>query len=121
MKGYVTDIEKATVENDNFAKVLFTSGHHQLVVMSLAPGEDIGSEVHDDLDQFTRIEQGDGIVELDGERMEIHDDFAFIAPAGMRHNVINTSGERPLKLYTVYSSPDHPDGEVLRTKAERDH
>ncbi|MFN2239740.1 MAG: cupin domain-containing protein [Thermoanaerobaculia bacterium] len=120
MKGYVTDIEKATVENDNFEKVLFTSRHHQLVVMSLAPGEDIGSEVHDDLDQFTRIEQGDGIVEMDGERMEIHDDFAFIVPAGTRHNVINTSGERPLKLYSVYSSPDHPDGEVLRTKAERD-
>ena len=116
MKGYVVDIEKATKENDNFRKVLYTAKNSQLVVMSLKPGEEIGMEVHD-LDQFIRIEKGEGKAILDGVEHKIEDDYAIVIPAGTNHNVINT-GDKEMKLYTVYSPPEHKDGVVRKTKAE---
>lgn len=117
MKGYVDNIEKRTKENDDFRRVLYTGKHIQLVLMTLQPGEDIGEEVHDDIDQFFRIEQGEGTVEIDGVAHEVEDDDAIIVPAGARHNVIN-SGKKPLKLYTLYAPPEHRDGVVQATKAE---
>jgi mannose-6-phosphate isomerase-like protein (cupin superfamily) len=116
MKGYVINIEKATKENENFRKVLYTAKNSQLVVMSLKPGEEIGMEVHD-LDQFIRIEKGDGKAVLDGVEHEIEDDYAIVIPAGTNHNIINT-GDKEMKLYTVYSPPEHRDGVVHSTKAE---
>lgn len=117
MKGYVTNIERETLKNRNFRKVLFTAKHHQLVVMTLQPGEDIGEEVHD-VDQFFRIEQGRGVVEMDGTRTRVRAESAFVVPAGTRHNVVNKSKEEDLKLYTVYSSPQHEDGAIHKTKEE---
>lgn len=116
-KGYVGDIEQATKENDNFRQVLYTAPNSQLVVMSLKPGEDIGEEVHE-LDQFFRFESGQGQVVLDGVTHEVKDDFAVVVPAGMKHNVINTSQNEPLKLYTIYSPPEHRDGVIHATKEE---
>jgi len=116
MKGYVTNIEKATKENNNFRKVLYTAQSSQLVVMSLKAGEEIGAEVHD-LDQFIRIEKGKGKAVLDGVEHEIEDDFAVVIPAGTNHNIINT-GDEEMKLYTVYSPPEHRDGVVHATKEE---
>jgi len=116
MKGYVGNIEEATMENENFRKVLYTAKHSQLVVMSIAPGEDIGEEVHH-LDQFIRIEQGKGKAILDGAEHELEDDWAIVIPAGIKHNVLNT-GEEPLKLYSIYSPPEHLDGVVHATKAD---
>jgi mannose-6-phosphate isomerase-like protein (cupin superfamily) len=120
MKGYVTNIKRETARNRNFEKVLFTGKHHQLIVMSLKPGEDIGEETHPNLDQFTRVESGRGVVQMGREKKRIQADSAFVVPAGTKHNVINTSKDEPLKIYTVYSSPEHPDGEVLRTKEEEE-
>lgn len=120
MAGYVTDIEKATKENEYFRKVLFTAGHSQLVVMTLKPGEEIGLEVHHDLDQFIRIEEGQGKVVLNGKEQAVEDDWAIVIPAGTEHNVVNTSSSDKLKLYTVYSPPQHPDGTIHKTKAEAD-
>ena len=117
MKGYVDNIEKRTKENDDFRRVLYTGKHMQLVLMTLQPGEDIGEEVHEDVDQFFRIEKGEGAVEIDGVAHAVEDDDAIIVPAGARHNVIN-SGEKPLKLYTLYAPPEHKDGVVQATKAE---
>ena len=117
MAGYLTNIEQETLRNDDFRKVLFTGPNSQLVVMSLKPGEDIGEEVHR-LDQFIRFESGEGEVVLDGEVHRVRDDDAVVIPAGTRHNVINTSGSAPLKLYTVYAPPEHPDGTVHKTKQE---
>lgn len=121
MKGYVIDLEKAAQENENFRKVLYTAKNSQLVVMSLKPGEDIGAEVHE-LDQFIRIEEGKGKAVLDGVEHEIEDDWAVVIPAGANHNIINT-GEGHLKLYTVYSPPEHKDGTIHATKeeAEEEH
>ena len=116
MKGYVTNIEKATKENNNFRKVLYTAQSSQLVVMSLKAGEEIGAEVHD-LDQFIRIEKGKGEAILDGVEHEIEDDFAVVIPAGCNHNIINT-GDEEMKLYTVYSPPEHREGVVNATKEE---
>ena len=113
-KGFVTNIEKETLENENFRKVLYTSNYSQLVVMSLQPGEDIGAEVHG-LDQFIRIEQGAGKAVLNGHEYDVEDDFAIVIPAGVEHNVVNT-GETPMKLYTVYSPPEHKDGTVHPAK-----
>jgi len=113
---YVKNLEKDTVENDNFRKVLNTTEKSQLVVMSLLPGEDIGEEVHD-VDQFIRLEEGEGKAVLNGEEFDIEDDWAIVVPAGARHNIINTSQDKPLKLYTVYSPPNHRDGVVHATKA----
>ena len=122
MKGYVGDINKETKENENFRRVLYTAKSSQLVVMSLKPGEDIGEEVHEDTDQFFRIEEGEGKAVLDGVEHKIADDYAVVIPAGTRHNILNTSVDRPMKLYTIYSPPHHRDGVVHKTKeeAERD-
>ncbi|GAB1406401.1 cupin domain-containing protein [Thermomonas brevis] len=117
MKGYVDNIEKRTKENDDFRRVLYTGKHIQLVLMTLQPGEDIGEEVHPDIDQFFRIEKGEGRVEIDGVAHEVEDDDAIIVPAGARHNIVN-SGSKPLKLYTLYAPPEHKDGVVQATKAE---
>ena len=117
MKGYVDDIEKATGANDDFRRVLYTGKHLQLVLMTLQPGEEIGAEVHEDIDQFFRFEDGEGMVEIDGMAHEVEDDDAVIVPAGARHNVINT-GKEPLRFYTLYGPPEHKDGVVQSTKAE---
>ena len=117
MKGFVDDIDRLTVENKDFRRVLYTGKHLQLVLMALRPGEEIGEEVHDDHDQFFRIEKGVGEVWIDGKRTKIKADDAIIVPAGARHNVVNT-GDKKLKLYTVYGPPDHKDGIVRATKAE---
>ncbi|MCV2355989.1 cupin domain-containing protein [Paucibacter sp. B2R-40] len=115
MKGYVQDIESVAIGNDDFRKVLYTAKNCQLVVMSLNPQEDIGAEVHK-LDQFFRVEQGHGEVVLDGVKTPIKPGYAVIVPAGARHNIINT-GTEPLKLYTIYSPPNHRDGVVHHTRA----
>ena len=118
MAGFVTNIEEKTLQNDNFRQVIFTASHCQLVLMSLLPNEEIGSEVHDNVDQFFRIESGEGKVVIAGEETEISDGFAIIIPAGTQHNVVNTSSDKPLKLYTIYSPPQHKDGLVHKTKQE---
>ena len=117
MNGFLINMEKATIENDNFRRVLNTANNSQLVVMSLLPGEEIGMEVHD-LDQFIRFESGRGKVILDGEEQEVEDDWAVVIPAGVEHNVINTSDSEKMKLYSIYSPPEHPDGTVHPTKAD---
>jgi len=117
MTGYIGNIEKETLTNTNFRKVIFTGPNSQLVVMSLAPGEDIGAEIHNDHDQFFRIDQGQAKFVLDGEEIEATDGFAMVVPAGVNHNVINT-GNKDLKLYTIYSPPEHPNGTIHKTRAE---
>ena len=119
MKGYVDDIEEATLGNEDFRRVLYTGRNIQLVLMTLRPGEEIGEEVHEDIDQFFRVEQGEGTIYIDGAPSRIADDFAAIVPAGARHNVVNT-GSEPLKLYTLYGPPEHKDGTVHRDKAQAD-
>lgn len=116
MKGYVINIEKATKENENFRKVLYTAKNSQLVLMTLKAGEEIGEEVHT-LDQFIRVEEGEGKVVLNGVEHKIEDGSAIVIPAGTRHNVINNS-DKEMKLYTIYSPPEHKDGVVHRTRAE---
>ncbi|HXV27005.1 MAG TPA: cupin domain-containing protein [Candidatus Paceibacterota bacterium] len=116
MKGYVGNIEQETLKNTDFRRVLYTAKHSQLVVMSIPPGQDIGEEVHH-LDQFLRFEQGTGTAVLDGVEHDVAADWAVVVPAGMRHNFINT-GTEDLKLYTVYSPPEHKDGTVHATKAD---
>ena len=118
MKGYISNIEKGTLENDNFRQVLYTAKHSQLVLMSLKPREEIGMEVHSDNDQFFRFEKGVGKVIIDGNEYEVKDGFAVIVPAGAQHNVINTSETEALKLYTIYSPAHHKDGIIRNTKAE---
>ena len=122
MKGYVENIEEATVANEDFRRVLYTGKNLQLVLMTLQPGEEIGEEVHEDIDQFFRVEEGSGTIYIDGAANAIEDDFAAIVPAGARHNVVNT-GDEPLKLYTLYGPPEHKDGTVHKDKAQadRDH
>ncbi len=119
MAGYHTNIEKETLENSYFRKVLFTGKYSQLVVMSLKPGEEIGNEIHETVDQFFRIEQGEAKVALNNgeEEFTVKEDDVFIIPAGTWHNVINV-GDKDLKLYTIYSPPNHPDGTVHQTKQE---
>ncbi len=123
MKGFINNIENLTKENTNFRKVLYTGKNSQLVVMSLQPMEEIGSEVHSNIDQFIRIEDGEGKAVLDGVETLIEDDFAVVIPAGTEHNIINTSETEAMKLYTIYSPPEHKDGVVHETKeqAEADH
>ena len=116
MQGYVQDIESIATQNENFRKVLYTAKHCQLVVMSLKPKEEIGAEVHK-LDQFFRVEQGTGEAVLDGVTTAIRAGYAVVVPAGTRHNIIN-SGAEPLKLYTIYSPPNHRDGVVHVTRAD---
>jgi len=118
MKGFRANIENETLENENFRKVLYTSKHSQLVLMSLRPGEEIGMEVHPDNDQFFRFEKGQGRAEIDGNEYELKDGVAVVVPAGARHNIINTSDSEDLKLYTIYSPAHHKDGVVRATKEE---
>ncbi len=118
MKGYVANIEKATIENANFRKVLYTAKHSQLVLMSLKPKEEIGMEVHPDNDQFFRFEKGQGKVIIDGNEYNVLSGSAVIVPASSQHNVINISESEPLKLYTIYSPSHHKDGIVRLTKEE---
>jgi mannose-6-phosphate isomerase-like protein (cupin superfamily) len=118
-RGYCDDIEKATVENEDFRRVLYTGEHMQLVLMTLQPGDEIGEEVHPDRDQFFRIEEGEGAIDIDVRANLVEVDFAVIVPAGARHNVRNT-GSGPLRLYTLYSPPEHKDQVVQATKAEAD-
>lgn len=116
MKGYVENIEKDTLENNHFRKVIYTAKHSQLVVMSLNPGEEIGEEVHEG-DQFIRIEQGKGQAILDGVVSNVQDDFAIVVPAGAKHNVVNGI-DGPMKLYTIYSPPEHKHNTTHKTKQD---
>lgn len=116
MKGYISNIEKDTIENNNFRKVIHTAKNSQLVVMSLNPGEEIGEEVHEG-DQFIRIEQGKGQAILDGAAHEVQDDFAVVVPAGERHNIINNM-DGQMKLYTIYSPPEHKHNTIHKTKQD---
>ena len=118
MKGFHANIEEQTKQNTNFRKVLYTSKHSQLVLMSLKPGEDIGLETHHDNDQFFRCDAGEGKCVIDGNEYELTDGVAIIVPAGAEHNVINTSEREDLKLYTIYSPAHHKDGIVRATKQE---
>ena len=118
MKGFYTNIEKDTLENGNFRKVLYTAKHSQLVLMSLKPKEEIGMEVHPDNDQFFRFEKGKAKVIIDGNEYNVSDGSAVVVPAGSQHNVINISESEPLKLYTIYSPSHHKDGIVRLTKEE---
>jgi mannose-6-phosphate isomerase-like protein (cupin superfamily) len=117
MKGFVDDIEKLTVANEHFRRVLYTAKGMQLVLMTLEPGEEIGEEVHEDRDQFFRVEAGEGELWIDGTMSRVRSDVAMIVPAGARHNVRN-SGASPLKLYTIYAPPEHAEGTVHRSKAD---
>ena len=119
MKGFVDNIEKLTEDNDNFRQVLYTGQNLQLVLMTIQPGEDIGEEVHDDRDQFFRIEAGAGEVLIDDTVHSVKADDGFIVPAGAKHNVVN-NGSEPLKLYTLYGPPEHIEGTVHATKEEAD-
>ncbi|KKT88589.1 MAG: hypothetical protein UW87_C0012G0019 [Candidatus Moranbacteria bacterium GW2011_GWC2_45_10] len=118
MKGFCSNIEKDTLENGNFRKVLYTGKNSQLVLMSLAPGEDIGMEVHDENDQFFRFESGQGKCVIDGNEYDLSDGVAVVVPAGAEHNVINVSASEPLKMYTIYSPAHHKDQIVRETKKE---
>jgi mannose-6-phosphate isomerase-like protein (cupin superfamily) len=118
MTGFIDDIEEKTENNTNFRQVLFTGKYAQLVVMNLKPSEEIGMEVHPNVDQFFRFEAGEGKVIIDGEEHLVSDGFAVVVPAGAEHNVINTSTTEELKLYTIYSPPNHPDGTIHPTKAD---
>ncbi|MGC9611026.1 MAG: cupin domain-containing protein [Minisyncoccia bacterium] len=117
MKGFVENIEKITEENENFRKVIYTARYSQLVVMSIPPKGEIGEEVHG-LDQFLRIESGTGKAILNGIERVIENGSAIVVPAGTKHNIINSSADKPMKLYTVYSPPNHIDGTIHKTKAE---
>jgi mannose-6-phosphate isomerase-like protein (cupin superfamily) len=118
MKGFKSNIEKDTLSNSDFRRVLYTGKNSQLVLMNLIPGEEIGEEAHETIDQFFRFEKGEGIISIDGIKRNVTDGDAVIIPAGARHNVINTSKTTELKLYTIYSPPEHQDGTVRKTKAD---
>ncbi|QYF92098.1 cupin domain-containing protein [Massilia sp. PAMC28688] len=120
MSGYSINIEQKTLEGNNFREVLYTTKRSQLVIMTLQPGEEIGMEHHTGHDQFIRVEEGDGVAILDGEEHKLEDGTAVVIPAGTEHNVINKSQTAPLRLYTLYMPPEHPDGIVHKTKAEAD-
>lgn len=119
MKGFVDDIEKLTEDNGDFRRVLYTGRYLQLVLMTLQPGDEIGAEVHEDRDQFFRIEEGAGEVTIDGVATPVRADSGIVVPAGARHNVVNT-GSEPLRLYTLYGPPEHVEGTVHATKADAD-
>jgi mannose-6-phosphate isomerase-like protein (cupin superfamily) len=118
MKGYIISIEKETRKNPDFRRVLYTGKNSQLVLMNIEPGEEIGEETHMDVDQFFRFEAGEGKVIIDGVEHSIKDGDGVIVPAGARHNVVNTSKRSSLKLYTIYSPPEHQDGIVRHTKSD---
>ena len=117
-KGFVADIEKETVKNTDFRRVLYTGKFSQLALMCLKPGEEIGEEVHDDIDQFFRFEEGEGAVVIDGVKHTVKDGSAVVVPSGANHNVLNTSKTANLKLYTIYSPPEHRDTVVRKTREE---
>lgn len=119
MKGFVENIEKLTEDNSDFRRVLYTGKNLQLVLMAIAPGDEIGAEIHHDRDQFFRFEDGEGEVWIDGVATRVKADDGVVVPAGAKHNVVN-SGSEPLRLYTIYGPPEHIDGTVHRTKAEAD-
>ncbi|OIO50323.1 MAG: cupin [Candidatus Brennerbacteria bacterium CG11_big_fil_rev_8_21_14_0_20_43_10] len=118
MRGYIINLEEKTQENNTFRTVLYTTRHSQLVVMSLLPGQDIGSEIHKDVDQFIRVERGQGKAILNNEEHDLRDGYAVMIPAGTEHNIINTQSSESMKLYTVYSPPEHKDKTVHETKEE---
>jgi len=118
MKGYVTNIERDTLANADYRRVLFTGPNTQLVLMTLQPGEEIGLEKHAEHDQFIRIEAGTGVAVLEGLEHALSDGVAVVIPAGVEHNVINTSKVDQMRLYTLYSPPEHPDGTVIRRKQD---
>lgn len=120
MRPYLINIEQATLRNEDYRRVLFTGANAQLVLMTLQPRQDIGLETHDGHDQFIRVESGDGEVVLDGISHRIGDGSAIVIPAGVEHNVINSSSTLPMKLYSLYAPPEHADGTVHRTKADAD-
>ena len=118
MRGFAANIEKKTLENKNFRKVLYTAKHCQLVLMSVKPNQELGMEVHPDNDQFFRFEKGQGSCIIDGNKYELKDGFAIIVPAGAEHNIINTSATEELKFYTIYSPAHHRDQVVHATKEQ---
>ena len=120
MSGFSINLEQKTLAGNNFREVLYTTQRSQLVIMSLQPGEEIGLEKHEGHDQFIRVEAGSGVAILDGEKHVLEDGVAVVIPAGTEHNVINTSDSEPMRLYTLYTPPEHPDGIVHATKAEAD-
>ena len=120
MSGYSVNIEERALAGNNFREVLYTTPRSQLVIMTLQAGEEIGMEHHTGHDQFIRVEAGTGVAILDGEEHQLEDGVAVVVPAGTEHNVINTSKTEPMRLYTLYTPPEHPDGIVHATKAEAD-
>jgi mannose-6-phosphate isomerase-like protein (cupin superfamily) len=118
MIGFVGNIEDQTLQNTDYRRVLFTGKMTQLVLMSIQPGDEIGLEVHEDHDQFIRVESGSGVALLNGERHQLSDGVAVVVPAGVEHNVVNTSSDTPLQLYTLYAPPEHPEGTVQKTKSD---
>ena len=118
MKGFHSNIENDTLDNKNFRKVIYTAKHCQLVLMSLQPGEEIGTETHAENDQFLRFEGGKGKCYIDGNEYDVSDGFAIIVPSGAEHNVVNVSDTEQLKIYTIYSPPHHKDGIVRATKKD---
>lgn len=121
MKGFHTNIERDTIENSNFRKVIYTAPHMQLVLMDLKPLEEIGEEIHTENDQFFRFESGNGKCIIDGNEYKVSDGDVIIVPTGAKHNIINTSDQENLKLYTIYSPPHHRDGIIRLTKAETEN
>jgi mannose-6-phosphate isomerase-like protein (cupin superfamily) len=117
MKAFIADIEDRTEANSDFRHVIYTGPHMQLVLMALEPGEEIGEEVHEGTDQFFRVEDGKGEIWIDGQKTPIESDTGIVIPAGTRHNIRNT-GRKPLRMYTLYAPPQHPDGTIHRTRAE---
>ena len=118
MKGFKSSIEKDALKNTNFRKVLYTSKHLQVVLMSLKPGEEIGAEIHKTIDQFFRFESGKGKCIIDGNEYNVENGDAIVVPAGSKHNVINTDTGKELKMYTIYTPPNHQDGIINRTKKD---
>ncbi len=118
MAGFSTNIEQDSLANDFFRKVIYTAPHLQVVLMTLQPGEEIGMETHEHGDQFFRIESGSGEAIIGGQTHRLSDGVSIVIPAGEKHNVINTSTSEPLRMYTIYTPPEHPDGTIHRTKAE---
>jgi mannose-6-phosphate isomerase-like protein (cupin superfamily) len=117
-KGFAANLEEETRKNTDFRRVLYTGKFSQLVLMSLKPNEDIGEETHDDVDQFFRFEEGEGVVVIDGIKNVVKDGSGVIVPSGAKHNVVNTSKVKPLKLYTIYSPPEHQDKVIRKSKQE---
>lgn len=118
MRGFATNIEEDTLSNEDYRRVIFTGHHTQLVLMTIAPGEEIGRETHEGHDQFIRVEEGSGEALMDGQIYPLTDGTALVIPSGVEHNIANTSAESPLRLYTLYSPPEHPEGTVQHTKSD---